>query len=83
MHEFINANFDRRRSIYKIGDDNLRMIETARSVGSCSKFTGSGGAIVGIYRDETMYAKLKKAFSRTGIRVIKPKIVPTNQKENV
>ena len=66
MHELINANFDRRRSIYKISDDNLRMVETARSVGASSKFTGSGGAIVGIYRDEKMYAKLKKAFRGRG-----------------
>lgn len=81
MHDFINANFDRRRKIYTLSDDNLRMVETARSVGASSKFTGSGGAIVGIYRDEKMYKQLKKAFSKTGVRVIKPKIVSSSQKE--
>ena len=71
----LNANFDRRSKIYKISDDNIDMVQTARSVGACAKFTGSGGAIVGLYKDEKMYGELKKAFSRTGIRVIKPKFV--------
>lgn len=81
MHDMINANFDRRCSIYKISDENLQMVETARSVGVSAKFTGSGGAIVGIYRDEKMFAALKKAFSKTGVRVIKPKIIQHSHKE--
>ena len=48
----IDANFDKRRSLYRISDGNLRMVETARSVGATAKFTGSGGAIVGTYEDE-------------------------------
>jgi glucuronokinase len=75
MNEYINANFDRRRKIYTISDDNIQMVEAARSVGTSAKFTGSGGAIVGLYKDEKMYTQLKKAFVKTGVRVIKPKIV--------
>jgi len=74
MNEYINANFDRRRRIYKISEDNIRMVETARSVGASSKFTGSGGAIVGLYSDEKMFARLKKEMSKLKIKVIKPKI---------
>jgi len=74
MNEYINANFDRRRRIYKISEDNIRMVETARSVGASSKFTGSGGAIVGLNSDEKMFARLKKEMSKLKIKVIKPKI---------
>jgi glucuronokinase len=31
-----------------LGDTNLAMIATARSVGAAAKFTGSGGAIVAL-----------------------------------
>ncbi len=74
MNECINTNFDRRRKIYKISEDNIRMVETARSVGASSQFTGSGGAVVGIYSDEKMFVRLKKELGKLRIKVIKPKI---------
>jgi glucuronokinase len=48
------------------------MIETARSVGASAKFAGSGGAIIGIYRDETMYANLQSELGKIGCIVVKP-----------
>ena len=48
---------------------------TARSVGATSKFAGSGGAIVGTYKDEDMYQKLLKALAAVGVAVIKPKVL--------
>lgn len=74
MAELINANFDKRRSIYLISDDNLQMVDTARRAGASAKFTGSGGAIVGTYEDEEMFKKLKKDLGKLKIKVIKPKI---------
>jgi glucuronokinase len=74
MGEMMNANFDRRRKIYRISEDNLRMVDTARSVGASAKFTGSGGAIVGLYSDDKMFDRLKQSLGKLKIKVIKPKI---------
>jgi len=71
----LNANFDLRRRIYKISASNIQMVEAARSVGASSKFTGSGGAIVGAYADEAMYARLESVLTGMGIRVFKPKLI--------
>jgi glucuronokinase len=71
----IDANFDLRSRIYSVGEGNLEMVRAARSVGATSKFAGSGGAVVGTYKDETMYHNLQKAFAPIGVAVIKPKIV--------
>ncbi|MEN6337023.1 MAG: GHMP kinase, partial [Phycisphaerales bacterium] len=71
-----DANFDKRCEIYKISEGNIRMVQAARSVGASANFTGSGGAIVGTYADEKMFACLKKALDKLSIKVIKPKIVP-------
>jgi glucuronokinase len=81
MSEMINANFDRRCKIYKISDENLLMVETARSVGASAKFTGSGGAIVGICKDEPMFGRLKKALAKHKIKVIKPRIATPGSSE--
>ena len=71
----MDANFDKRRQIYQLSEGNLRMVETARSLGASAKFPGSGGAIIGIYSDEVMYEKLGAAFAAQNIRVFKPTLI--------
>ena len=52
LDRLINANFDLRARIYQIDRGNLEMVHAARHAGATSNFAGSGGAIVGTYRDE-------------------------------
>lgn len=75
IHDLINQNFDLRRSLVPISAGNIDMVETARSVGASAKFTGSGGAIIGTYTDETMFQNLKLTLEKKEIEVIKPNIV--------
>lgn len=70
----LNANFDRRRQLYNISPGNILMVETARAAGASAKFSGSGGAIVGAYADEAMYARLLKAMDAIQVKVIRPDI---------
>lgn len=76
MHGLINANFDLRASLMQISDANWELINAARNVGASAKFAGSGGAIVGSYRGETMCRELVEAMGEVGARVILPTIVP-------
>jgi glucuronokinase len=75
MHDLMNENFDLRRKIIPLSEGNIEMVELARSSGASAKFTGSGGAIIGTYRDEAMFLKLKQILNNHQIEVIKPKIV--------
>jgi glucuronokinase len=68
----MNANFDLRRSIIHISADNIKMVETARACGASAKFAGSGGAIVGVYPDESAFEELTRELTKIGCRVIKP-----------
>ena len=72
----LNRNFDLRKSIYRLSQGNLDMIEAARSAGASAKFTGSGGAIVGIYEGEEMFERLVTNLTPLGIKVLKPIIAP-------
>lgn len=74
LHKIMNDNFDKRREIFPISRMNLEMVNLARSVGASAKFSGSGGAIVGMYEDENMYEKLKTKLTEIGAVVIKPQI---------
>lgn len=71
----INANFDLRRSICQVADNQERVIQVARSCGASAKFTGSGGAIIGRYKNEEMYQLLERKFQSEHIQVIKPIII--------
>ena len=71
--QLIDANFDLRARIYRISDANGEMVEAARRTGATAKFAGSGGAIIGTYRDEEHYNSLRTAFQNLGVRVVRPK----------
>jgi len=44
-------------------------------VGASAKFCGSGGAIVGTYKDEAMYEELSRLLSSLNISLLKPRFV--------
>jgi glucuronokinase len=75
LDHLINANFDLRAKIYQLSAGNLEMVETARKAGATAKFAGSGGAIVGTYKDDAMYARLTLDLERIGVAVVRPRIV--------
>jgi glucuronokinase len=72
LNRLIDANFDLRTQLYEISEGNLEMIRTARQVGAAANFAGSGGAIVGTYRDDQMYAELEQAMRKLDVAVIRP-----------
>ncbi|MBN2214768.1 MAG: hypothetical protein JW723_11035 [Bacteroidales bacterium] len=75
LNEMINKNFDLRCKIMQISESNLEMVNTARACGASAKFSGSGGAIIGMYRDEEVLRRLILALSKINARVIKPYIL--------
>lgn len=75
----MNANFDLRRQLYgdeALGAANLRMIEIARGSGCPATFSGSGGAIVGIYRDDAQFDELSAALAAHGFDCVKARVRP-------
>jgi glucuronokinase len=76
--ELLNRNFDKRREICAISRGNQEFVETARATGASAKFAGSGGAIVGTYRDEAMYEELRRRLEALGAVVFKPQIEPAS-----
>jgi glucuronokinase len=75
LNQLINNNFDLRRRVMGVHSANLEMVEVARNCGASAKFTGSGGAIIGMYTDEVMLDQLKENLASIGVEIIKPTIV--------
>jgi glucuronokinase len=72
LAKLLNENFEMRRSIYRLPEGQVKMVDVARSVGASAQFAGSGGAIVGTYRDDKMLRDLQDALGAIGCRVVKP-----------
>jgi glucuronokinase len=75
LGELVNQNFNYRSQIMTITERNQAMVDTARACGASASFTGSGGSIIGIYRDEEMLNRLFVELKKQNARVIKPFIV--------
>lgn len=75
MSRIINANFDKRASLCRLAPGLLKMVEVARACGASAKFTGSGGAIVGIYEDEAMFERLTTELGKYKVKVIRPNVI--------
>src|SRR5262245_20033421 len=76
LAQLMNANFDTRRSIYRLPLWQIEMIETARACGASAKFAGSGGAILGTYDGDAMFETLRARLAAVGSRTIKPQVIP-------
>ncbi len=70
----MDENFDTRRSIYNLPLWQVEMIETARRCGASAQFSGSGGAIVGIYRDDAMFKRLSESLAALHCSTIRPRV---------
>ena len=68
----LDANFDLRRSICRLPQEHILMIETARACGASAKFAGSGGAIIGTYPDEAAFERLRTEMLKIGCSTVKP-----------
>lgn len=75
LGELIDENFDTRLSISQLPEWQIQMVETARSCGASGKFGGSGGAIVGTYSGEAMFAELCEKMAAIGSKTFKPQVV--------
>jgi len=75
LNELVDRNFDLRRQIYLISDRNQMLIDAARRCGASASFTGSGGSIIGLYRDDAMLNRLYVELKKINARVIKPYVV--------
>jgi glucuronokinase len=67
----MDRDFELRRSVYNLSPENIRMIEIARNLGSHAKFTGSGGAAIGVYHDDEHFEALKRAYHEAGYDTFK------------
>lgn len=70
LAELIDANFDTRQSIAQLPQWQVDMVETARACGASAKFAGSGGAIVGTYKDEAMLRTMTEKLGAIGSQVV-------------
>jgi glucuronokinase len=72
LNKLMNKNFDLRCKIMNISDSNKELVMTARKCGASAKFSGSGGAIIGMYEDDEMLRRLIINLQKINARVIKP-----------
>jgi glucuronokinase len=72
LSRLIDENFETRRRIYQLPAWQIDQIETARACGASAQFAGSGGAIIGVYRDEAQFEAVSRALAAIGSKTVRP-----------
>jgi glucuronokinase len=75
LGRLLDENFEMRRGIYNLPPGQVAMVDFARRCGASAQFAGSGGTIIGTYRDEAMLEDLRRVLGAMECRVLVPKIV--------
>jgi glucuronokinase len=70
----VDASFDVRRQMIELDERHVAMIECARGGGASANYTGSGGAIVAVCRDDSHRAEVTGALRELGCGTV---AVPT------
>jgi len=76
LSRLMDENFDTRRRIYTLPAWQIDQIEAARACGASAQFAGSGGAIVGVYRDDGQFDAIAAALAAIGSKTIRPLVAP-------
>lgn len=71
--ELMDRNFDARRSMCEIDPRDLRLIEIGRTYDAHPKFSGSGGAIVGVYPGDEPFAAMAEELKKVNCTAIRPR----------
>jgi glucuronokinase len=74
LGELMDENFDLRSGIMEISEVSRKMIDRARALGVPAKFTGSGGAIIGICRDDETFIRIRETMEPLGVVVVRPRV---------
>jgi len=75
LNQLIDHNFDLRCKIMNISESNLELVRVARESGASAKFSGSGGAIIGMYPDNETLSRLVVNLKKINAKVIKPYVI--------
>ncbi len=74
FQRIVDRNFDTRARIWILRESDREMIALGRARGAAVKFTGSGGAVLGVMREEAEYPALREAYLGAGYRILRPRI---------
>ena len=69
LADIMDANFSLRQRLYTdkcLGVANMEMVALARAHGAAAKLPGSGGAVLGLCRDESTFEALRRDMEEHG-----------------
>ncbi len=68
--ELLGQNMQLRRQLGPLPEAQVALVDVAAEHGAAATFTGSGGAVVGVYRDAAHLAELSSGFAAVDATVI-------------
>lgn len=73
----LRVTYEARRRLAPLDPRHVELVEIAERCGSEANFSGSGGAVVGRYRDDAHLAELERAYAEAGCELLRCSAAPT------
>jgi glucuronokinase len=65
-----DESFDVRRQLVALDPRHVELVECARALGAGANYTGSGGAVVAVCRDQVQAGEVARALAELGCGTI-------------
>lgn len=66
----VDGSFDARRRVLALDERHIEMVDRARALGASANYTGSGGAIVAVCRDDQHREEVAAGLSQIGCKTL-------------
>jgi len=75
FRELVDLNFDTRASIWPLRARDRELVAIGRAEGAAVKFSGSGGAAVGVLAEESSWPAIQAAYRAAGFDALRPRVI--------
>lgn len=74
LAELVERNFAVRARVYDVGDVDRALVALARASDGAAKLCGSGGAVIGVLRNDAAWPRLEAAYAAAGFAAQRARI---------
>ncbi len=72
----IDRNFATRASVFPLSPVDAELVRLARAAGTAAKLCGSGGAVIGVLPESSLWPALEARYSAAGFGIARASIAP-------
>jgi len=76
LMRLVDRNFEVRASVFPLAPVDGELVRLARAAGCAAKLCGSGGAVLGVMPESSLWPRVEASYASAGFGIVRAKIAP-------